>query len=91
MKDIKLIDAEFRSEERFSRLSLAYKGEEEKQKVVTCIETIISKYSIKPETYTTSISKGREVLVIEYHDDMDRKAGDIFEKILKVLEIKECC
>ncbi|WP_321778625.1 hypothetical protein [Sulfurimonas sp.] len=86
-----MIDAEFRSEERFSRLSLAYEGEEEKQQVVKCIDKIISKHSIKPETYTTSISKGREVLVIEYHDDIDRKAGDIFEKILKVLEIKECC
>ena len=28
-----MIDAEFRSEERFSKLSLAYEGGEEKQKV----------------------------------------------------------
>ncbi len=85
-----MIDAEFRSEERFSRLSLAYKGEEEKQRVNSCVETIIAKYKMQPETYTTSVSKGREVLVIEYHDDMDRQAGDIFESMMKALDITEC-
>ena len=85
-----MIDAEFRSEERFSRLSLAYKGEEEKSKVCDCIEAIIAKHQIKPETYTTSISKGREVLVIEYHDDSNRESGAIFEAMIKALDIKEC-
>jgi len=85
-----MIDAEFRSEERFSRLSLAYKGQNEKKQVTSCIEKIIAKHKMQPETYTTSISKGREVLVIEYHDDMDRKAGDIFEEMMKALDIKEC-
>lgn len=85
-----MIDAEFRSEERFSRLSLAYKGDDEKQQVNSCIEKIIVKHKIQPETYTTSISNGREVLVIEYHDDNDREAGEIFEEIMKALKIKEC-
>ncbi len=85
-----MIDAEFRSEERFSRLALAYKGEEEKQQVDSCIDTIISKYAMQPETHTTSISNGREVLVIEYHDDNSREAGEIFEEIIKTLNITEC-
>ena len=85
-----MIDAEFRSEERFSRLSLAYEGQEEKKKVSSCIEKIIAKYSMKPETHTTSISNGREVLVIEYHDDMNREAGEIFEEIIKTLDISKC-
>jgi hypothetical protein len=85
-----MIDAEVRSEERFSRLSLAYKGEEEKAKVNACIEEITAKNSMKPETYTTSISNDREVLVIEYHDDIDRESGAIFEDILKALNIKTC-
>ncbi len=85
-----MIDAEFRSEERFSRLSLAYKGNEEKETVCSCIEKIIAKHKIKPETYTTSISKGREVLVIEYHDDLDRESGAIFEEMIKTLDIKSC-
>ena len=85
-----MIDAEFRSEERFSRLSLAYKGEEEKATVCACIEKIISQHKIQPETYTTSISNGREVLVIEYHDDLDRESGAIFESMIKILDIKSC-
>ncbi len=85
-----MIDAEFRSEERFSRLSLAYKGTEEKEKVCSCIEAIIAKHKIQPETYTTSVSNGREVLVIEYHDDLDRESGPIFEEMIKVLNITEC-
>jgi hypothetical protein len=85
-----MIDAEFRSEERFSRLSLAYEGQDEKNQVLLCIEKIIDKHSMKPETYTTNISNGREVLVIEYHDDNDRKAGDIFEEMMTALKIKKC-
>jgi len=85
-----MIDAEFRSEERFSRLALAYDGATEKSRVSECIKDIIKKYTVKPEIHTTSVSHGREVMVIEYHDDVDREAGDIFEEIIKVLDIKEC-
>ena len=85
-----MIDAEFRSEERFSRLSLAYQGEEEKAKVSACVEEIVAKHKIKPEMYTTSTSNNREVLVIEYHDDMDRESGEIFEDMMCSLNIKDC-
>jgi len=85
-----MIDAEFRSEERFSRLSLAYKSDEEKEQVNYCVANIIKRHKKQPETYTTSISGGREVLVIEYHDDNNRKAGNIFEEIIKALEITKC-
>ena len=85
-----MIDAEFRSEERFSKLSLAYDGDDEKNKVHSCVEKIIAKHDIKPETYTCALSGGREVLVVEYHDDNSRESGDIFEDIMKELDIKEC-
>ena len=85
-----MIDAEFRSEERFSRLSLAYKGDEEKTAVNSCVDIITAKHTIKPEIYTTSISDDREVLVIEYHDDLDRVSGPIFEDIIKTLNITIC-
>jgi len=83
-----MIDAEFRSEERFSRLALAYECDEEKQSVCDCIENVIAKYTLKPETYTTKVSNGKEVLVIEYHDDICRESGAIFEEIIKNLDIK---
>ena len=85
-----MIDAEFRSEERFIRLAIAYLGEEEKQRVITTAEKIIAAYQIQPETHISSITKGREVFVIEYHDEHSREAGTIFNKIMKALDIKEC-
>jgi len=85
-----MIDAEFRSEERFSRLSLAYENETEKKCVFDCIENITAKHNIQPETYTTKVSSGKEVLVVEYHDDNNRESGDIFEDIIKALDIKVC-
>ena len=85
-----MIDAEFRSEERFSRLALAYETNDEKANIDKCIESITNKHSVLPETYTTKVSNGKEVLVIEFHDDTARKAGDIFEEIIKDLDIKVC-
>lgn len=85
-----MIDAEFRSEERFSRLALAYTDDKEKEQVNKCVDAIIAKHSIKPEMHTTPTSSGKEVLVIEYHDDIDRRSGDIFEEIIKQLDIKNC-
>jgi len=83
-----MIDAEFRSEERFSRLALAYECDKEKQSVCDCIDNVIAKHALKPETYTTKVSNGKEVLVIEYHDDICRESGAIFEEIIKTLDIK---
>jgi len=85
-----MIDAEVRSEERYSRLSIAYSADVEKQKVNSCIDKIVAKYSIEPEIHTTAVSNGKEVIVVEYHDDLDRESGAIFEEIIKALDIKEC-
>jgi len=85
-----MIDAEFRSEERFSRLALAYDSKKEKDKVNSCIDKIVAKYSLKPEIHSTAVSHNKEVTVIEYHDDVDREAGEIFEEIIKALDVKIC-
>lgn len=85
-----MIDIEIRSEERFSRISTAYEGNNEKDKVIQTIEKIINKYDYKPETHTTELSHNREVFVVEYHDDMHRESGAIFKEIMKALNITEC-
>ena len=82
-----MLDAEFRSEERFSRLSIAYGNDSEKQEVSVVVEKIISNHTMKPETYTTAVSNGKEVLVIEYSDDISRESGAIFEEMIKALNI----
>lgn len=85
-----MIDAEVRSEERFSRLSLAYESEDEKQTVTKCVNEFTSQKGLQPEMYTTKVANGKEVLVIEYHDDICRESGAIFEEILCSLNIKKC-
>ena len=85
-----MIDAEFRSEERFSRLALGYDSESEKEAVKKQVEKAMKKCTLVPETYTTKVSSGKEVFVIEYHDDCNREAGPIFEEIVKALNITEC-
>lgn len=82
------IDAEYKGEERYSRLSIGYINDEEKQKIDLAVDSAVAKHHIKPEFYTSAVSNDRKVLVIEYHDDYDREAGTIFEEILKTLDIK---
>lgn len=84
------IDAEYKGEERYSKLSIAYANEEEKTTVNEAVNSVIPNHDIKPEIHTSDIANGRKVLVLEYHDDYDREAGIIFEEILKILNIK-CC
>ncbi len=85
-----MIDAEFRSEERFSRLALGYDSQNEKEEVQKEVDKAIKTCSLTPEIYTTKVSSGKEVLIIEYHDDCNREAGPIFEVIVKALNIKKC-
>jgi len=85
-----MIDAEFRSEERFSRLALAYESDTEKKSVSDCVDRIVAKCSMVPEIYTTKVSNGKEVIVIEYHDDLTREAGPLFDEIIKELNITVC-
>lgn len=84
------MDAKVRSEEKFAKLSIAYEGKEEGKLVCSTIDAITSKYRTKPETYTCNISNNKEVVVIEYQDDIDREAGMIFEEIIKTLNITIC-
>jgi hypothetical protein len=83
-----MIDAQFRSEERYSKISIAYEGKEEGALVCKTIDAIVAKHDLKPQSYTCNISDTKDVAVLEYHDDIDREAGAIFEEIVKTLNIK---
>jgi len=85
-----MIDAEFRSEEKFTRLAVAYEGTEEKQKVHDCMNKIIAKYDMNGDTHTSEILNNREVLVVEYQDENPREVSQVFEEIMKALDIKKC-
>jgi hypothetical protein len=85
-----MIDVRFASEERYCKISIGYDEEGEGSLVACCVDDSIKKYKIQPHMYTTNVNCGREVMVIEYHDDINREAGAIFEEIMKRLEIKKC-
>lgn len=82
------MDAQVRSEEKFSKLSIAYEGKEEGTLVCSIIDMVTAKYPLKPESYICNISDGKNVVVIEYPEEGERIAGDIFEEIIKTLNIK---
>jgi hypothetical protein len=84
------IDAVYHGEERYSKLSLAYKTEEEHQEIEDALTEARKGISLEPQIYTTPVSNGKKVIVIEFHDDYDRDAGEIFDKMLKLLGIKTC-
>lgn len=77
------IDAKYRGEERYSKLSIAYENSDEEKRINDFLKEATSKFEIKPQIYTSNISDGRRVIVVEYHDDYDRDAGKVFEHIMK--------
>lgn len=85
-----MIDAHFQSEEKYAKLAIAYEGKDESILVCSTIEKIIAKHEIQPESYTCNLSGEKDVAIIEYHNDVDREAGEIFEEIIEALNIK-CC
>lgn len=85
-----MIDAEVKSEEMYIRLSIAYEGDEEKKKVHSCVDTIVSKYKMESDQHTSQVLHNREVLVTEYHDEDPREVAKIFEEVMCALNIKEC-
>ncbi|MDP1785682.1 MAG: hypothetical protein Q8K81_09690 [Sulfuricurvum sp.] len=84
------IIANHKSEERYSKLSLAYSTPEEKQQIENAIHNCSCDCSIPPIIYSGDINEGKKMITIEYHDDCNREGGAVFEKILHCLGIKEC-
>ena len=86
-----MIDAEYKSEERYSKLSIVFNTKQEEDQITSVVNTIISENTMKPEIYTCELPNDKKVLVVEYHDDYDhRSAGPIFDKIMKNLGISHC-
>ena len=84
------IDADFKSEERYAKISLAYSNDEQYKEINNAIEEAHMDLDLDINIYETDISNGRKVVVIEYHDDYDRKCGDVFENMMKILKIDHC-
>jgi hypothetical protein len=87
---IQCIDAEYKGEERYTKISLSYSNQEQYEQINAALKQAHEGHTLEQNIYTTDIAGGRKVLVIEYHDDYDREAGEIFEKLMKILKIDHC-
>ena len=85
-----MISAEYKSEERYSKLSIVFDTKDEEEQVSLVVNSIVDENSIKPEIYSCELPKDKKVIVIEYHDDCDRTSGPIFDKMMKKLGISHC-
>ncbi len=89
MSNTHTIDAEYKGEERYSKLALAYSTKEEETMINHAIKIACDKNcDLVPEIYTSELSNGRKVIIIEYHDDYDRTAGKVFKELLTTLDVK---
>lgn len=84
------IIADHKSEERYSKLSLAYSTEEEKALIEDAIKKCSAECTLEPIIYGGDVTGGLRMITIEYHDDCDRDGGKVYENILCTLGIKEC-
>ena len=84
------IDADFKSEERYAKISISFSTDAELKKIEEALAEAHKDVSLEESTYTTDIADGRRVFVVEYHDDYDREAGKVFETLMKLLDIKAC-
>lgn len=84
------IDAEYKGEERYTKISLAYSNDEQCSEINTALETVLKGCTLDHNCYASDISDGRKVIVVEFHDDYDREGGKILEQLMKMLDIKAC-
>lgn len=84
------IDADYKGEERYTKITLAYDTDEQYREINEALAKIHEDHPLERNIYLTQNSGGRKLIVIEYHDDYDREAGAIFEELMKTLNIEHC-
>ncbi len=87
---IPCIDAEYKGEERYTKISLAYSTPEQLTEINKALEVVLKNCDLDHNSYSSDISNGRKIIVIEFHDDYDREGGKILTRLMKILDIKEC-
>ncbi len=87
---VQCIDAEYKGEERYTKISIAYSNDEQLAQINAALETVLKDCTLDCNSYSSDIPDGRKVIVTEFHDDYDREGGVILEKLMKILDIKAC-
>ncbi len=84
------IKAYHEEEERYSRLVLEYHSTKQRQEICDAVAKAIEKFDMVPYTIITPKDDKSGEYLLEFHDDYDRRSGDFFEEILKLLKVDRC-
>lgn len=84
------IDIEYKSEERYSKIAIAFTEQEEYKEISEAIDEVNKEFPLESTSYVTDVSHGKKVIVVEYHDDFDRQAANIVDALMKRLDITTC-
>ncbi|WP_300365564.1 hypothetical protein [Hydrogenimonas sp.] len=77
-------------EERYEKLELLYKNDEEKQKILDAIDRLHYRKECQVEISNVDEGDGRGFISIEFHDDYDKEAGPFFDALIRELGIDRC-
>lgn len=77
-------------EERYEKLELLYRNEEEKQKILDAIGDMSYRKECQVEISNVMEGDGRGFISVEFHDDYDKEAGPYFDALMKKLGIDRC-
>ena len=84
------IKAYMRMEERYEGLCLIFGDNPElKSRVIDTIEEVKGETGLKPMVFenVSNDDHGKDGFYIEFNEDVQREAGDFFERVLHKLEI----
>jgi len=77
-------------EERYEKLELLFRNEEEKKKILDTIDTLHYRDECQVEITIVEEDEGHGFVSIEFHDDYDKDAGPFFDALIKKLGIDHC-
>ena len=84
------IEAHIRMEERYEGLNLIFGDNPQlKQSVFDAIEATITETGLKPEIFDNPSPDHPEMegIYLEFHEDVQRDAGDFFQRVLDRLNL----
>jgi len=77
-------------EERYEKLELLYRNEDEKRKILNALDKLHYRKECQVEISDVDEGNGRGFISIEFHDDYDKEAGPFFDALIKKLGIDRC-
>jgi hypothetical protein len=77
-------------EERYSRLVMEYFTLEQKEEIFNTVNEMMKKFDIFPNQTMLPSGDFQGQFCLELHDDYNKEGGDLYEAILKKLNIDHC-